>query len=117
MDRIHIGTMGWSYPFWVENFYPKGAKSSEYLTEYSKHFDTVEIDSTFYRIPSKISFEKWRDQTPVGFLFSAKFPQIITHNKMLKRLRERVRILHRKNLYAAKQARAIVASVSTNVWT
>lgn len=84
MDKIHIGTMGWSYPFWVQNFYPKGAKSSEYLIEYSKHFDTVEIDSTFYRIPSKISFEKWRAQTPVGFLFSAKFPQIITHNKMLK---------------------------------
>jgi uncharacterized protein YecE (DUF72 family) len=84
MDKIHIGTMGWSYPFWVGNFYPNGVKSSEYLTEYSKHFDTVEIDNTFYRIPNEISFERWKRQTPDGFLFSAKFPQIITHKKMLK---------------------------------
>ena len=83
MNKPHIGTMGWSYPFWAENFYPKGVSSSSYLTEYSKHFDTVEIDSTFYRIPSEATFQKWKGQTPDGFLFSAKFPQTITHKKML----------------------------------
>lgn len=76
--------MGWSYPFWAENFYPKGASPSNYLSEYSKHFDTVEIDSTFYRIPNETTFQKWKNQTPDGFLFSAKFPQTITHKKMLK---------------------------------
>ena len=84
MEKIHVGTMGWSYPFWVGNFYPNGTKSAEYLTEYSKHFDTVEIDNTFYRIPNEISLDRWKKQTPDGFLFSAKFPQIITHRKMLK---------------------------------
>jgi len=84
MDRVHVGTMGWSYSFWVGNFYSQGARSDEYLREYSKHFDTVEIDNTFYRIPSQTSLEKWNRQTPVGFLFSAKFPQIVTHRKMLK---------------------------------
>jgi uncharacterized protein YecE (DUF72 family) len=76
--------MGWSYNFWAGNFYPEGAKPSEYLGEYSKIFDTVEIDNTFYRIPSQTSLEKWDTQTPDGFLFSAKFPQIITHRKMLQ---------------------------------
>jgi uncharacterized protein YecE (DUF72 family) len=75
--------MGWSYPFWAENFYPKGVSSGNYLVEYSKHLDTVEIDSTFYKIPSKATFQKWKEQTPDSFLFSAKFPQIITHKKML----------------------------------
>jgi uncharacterized protein YecE (DUF72 family) len=75
--------MGWSYPFWAGNFYSKGASSTSYLSQYSKHFDTVEIDSTFYRIPSKATFQKWKEQTPDAFLFSAKFPQTITHKKML----------------------------------
>jgi uncharacterized protein YecE (DUF72 family) len=84
MERIHIGTMGWSYNFWVGNFYAEGTKSSEFLTEYSRQFDTVEIDNTFYRIPNVTSLEKWNRQTPDEFLFSAKFPQVITHRKMLK---------------------------------
>jgi uncharacterized protein YecE (DUF72 family) len=83
MNKLHIGTMGWSYPFWAENFYPKGISSGNYLVEYARHFDTVEIDSTFYRIPSKATFQKWKEQTPEAFLFSAKFPQTITHKKML----------------------------------
>lgn len=84
MDRVHIGTMGWSYNFWVGNFYPKGLKSTEFLTEYSKHFHTVEVDNTFYRVPNKSTLEKWKERTPPEFLFSAKFPQVITHQKMLR---------------------------------
>ena len=84
MGKVHIGTMGWSYNFWVGNFYPKGMKSTDFLTEYSKHFSTVEVDNTFYRVPNKSTLEKWREQTSPEFLFSAKFPRIITHQKMLK---------------------------------
>jgi len=76
--------MGWSYNFWVGNFYPKGTKSTEYLAEYSKHFNTVEINNTFYKVPSEHTLEKWREQTPHDFVFSSKFPQTITHRKMLK---------------------------------
>jgi uncharacterized protein YecE (DUF72 family) len=84
MDKIHIGTMGWSYKFWIDNFYPRSLATGEYLTEYSKHFDTVEVNSTFYRTPSRNTVEKWKDQTHLDFLFSAKFPKIITHEKMLR---------------------------------
>jgi uncharacterized protein YecE (DUF72 family) len=84
MKNVHVGTMGWSYGFWVGNFYPEGARPNEFLNEYSKHFGTVEVNNTFYRVPSESVLLNWRDQTPEGFLFSAKFPQVITHKKMLK---------------------------------
>jgi len=76
--------MGWSYNFWMGNFYPKGLTSAEFLTEYSKHFDTVEVDSTFYGIPYESTVLRWKAQTPPDFWFSLKFPRTITHEKMLK---------------------------------
>ena len=82
MENVHIGTMGWSYDFWRGNFYPEG--SQDLLAEYAKNFDTVEIDNTFYRIPSPDTARKWKDETPDDFIFSAKFPRKITHIKMLQ---------------------------------
>lgn len=76
--------MGWSYDFWVGKLYPEDTAPSRLLTEYSKHFSTVEVDNTFYKIPSLKTVENWKAQTPEGFLFSAKFPRIITHIKMLQ---------------------------------
>ena len=76
--------MGWSYDFWRGNFYPQDMKAAEYLHEYSKHFDTVEVNNTFYRIPSENTVMKWGQQTPRGFLFALKFPRVITHVKMLR---------------------------------
>ncbi len=81
--KIHVGTMGWSYRFWTE-LYPKGTLPENFLAEYAKHFDTVEVDNTFYRIPSEDTVEKWREHTPTDFFFSAKFPKRITHDKMLR---------------------------------
>jgi uncharacterized protein YecE (DUF72 family) len=92
MNRLHIGTMGWSYDFWVGKLYPEGTTSKGFLSEYSKHFNTVEIDSTFYRIPSKETVMKWKEQTPADFLFSAKFPRIITHVKMLQECEDEVKV-------------------------
>jgi uncharacterized protein YecE (DUF72 family) len=92
MNKLHIGTMGWSYDFWVGKLYPEGTASKDFLSEYSKHFNTVEIDSTFYRIPSRETVVKWREQTPEGFLFSAKFPRIITHVKMLQKCEDEVKV-------------------------
>ncbi len=91
MGKLHIGTMGWSYDFWVGNFYHKGLKATDFLAEYSKHFDTVEVDSTFYGIPYESTVIRWKDQTPSDFLFSLKFPKAITHEKMLKDCEEDVR--------------------------
>jgi len=92
MNKLYIGTMGWSYDFWIGKLYPEGTASKDFLSEYSKHFNTVEIDSTFYRIPSKETVLKWKRQTPEGFLFSAKFPRIITHVKMLQECEDEVRV-------------------------
>jgi uncharacterized protein YecE (DUF72 family) len=88
LTRFHIGTMGWSYKFWSGNFYPKTLKSDGFLKEYSAHFDSVEVDNTFYRIPDKSTITKWRSQVPGDFLFSAKFPRTITHVKMLENSEE-----------------------------
>ncbi|MGD0978009.1 MAG: DUF72 domain-containing protein [Candidatus Bathyarchaeia archaeon] len=92
IEKLHIGTMGWSYGFWVSHFYPEGLKPPAFLAEYAKHFDTVELDNTFYRIPSTSATKTWREQTPEGFLFSAKFPRVITHVKMLRNCEREVDI-------------------------
>ena len=92
MSNVHIGTMGWSYDFWKGSFYPKNLASNEFLAYYSKQFDTVEVDSTFYRIPRKQTVLEWKDQTSKHFLFSLKFPRIITHVKMLKNCEEETKV-------------------------
>lgn len=84
--------MGWSYSFWKGNFYPENLVSKEFLSFYATQFNTVEVDSTFYRIPREQSVIDWKQQTPSGFLFSLKFPKIITHVKMLKNCREEIRV-------------------------
>jgi len=86
--RVHVGTMGWSYGFWKSSFYPESLGSKEFLGYYAEQFGTVEVDSTFYRIPRKQSVLDWKEQTPEGFLFSLKFPQVITHIKMLANCQE-----------------------------
>ena len=90
--RLHVGTMGWSYGFWKGIFYPEGLASKEFLAYYAKQFGAVEVDSTFYRIPRTQSVMDWRKQTPEGFVFSLKFPQVITHVKMLKDCEEETNV-------------------------
>lgn len=101
--------MGWGYIFWVGNFYPEGLKPAQFLSEYSKHFDSVEIDNTFYRIPNIAVVENWRDQTPSGFLFSAKFPKKITQEKKLVDVEEETRIfLNRMSLLKEKEGPLLI---------
>jgi uncharacterized protein YecE (DUF72 family) len=73
--------MGWRYNFWRKNFYSINSKPENFLEEYSKYFDTVEVNSSFYRIPSVTTLEKWKKQTPKNFLFSIKAPKKITHDR------------------------------------
>jgi uncharacterized protein YecE (DUF72 family) len=84
--------MGWSYPFWTGDFYPDKLKPSAFLAEYAKHFDSVELDNTFYKIPSASTTIAWKEQVPEGFLFAAKFPRVITHLKMLRNCEREVDI-------------------------
>jgi len=80
---LRIGSSSWSAPSWEGPFYPKGTLPAGYLPFYSSEFDTVEVDATFYRTPSARMVDAWHDRTPAGFVFAAKIPQVITHEKML----------------------------------
>jgi uncharacterized protein YecE (DUF72 family) len=103
MSKFHVGTMGWSYDFWKGGFYPENLSSDQLLTYYSKQFSTVEVDNTFYRIPREKTVTEWKDQTPRGFVFSLKFPQVITHVKMLKDCQQETQIfLERIQLFEEK---------------
>ncbi len=84
MSNVYLGTQGWSYKSWVGNFYPVNTSAGDYLKEYSRNFRAVEIDSTYYGTPRSATVEQWREVTPADFRFTAKFPQAITHEKMLK---------------------------------
>jgi uncharacterized protein YecE (DUF72 family) len=75
---------GWSYDFWLGNFYPESLASQEYLSEYARRFNSVEVDSTFNRIPNPRVVGNWRERTPKDFVFCAKFPGSITHEKVLR---------------------------------
>jgi uncharacterized protein YecE (DUF72 family) len=77
--RIRIGTSGFSYKDWLGNFYPQFCPQQDFLRMYAHRFDTVEIDATFYRIPTEKMVRRWDEQTSKGFLFTAKFPRTVTH--------------------------------------
>ena len=81
---FNIGCSGWSYEGWKGNFYPKDMENKDYLSYYSKFFKFVEVDSTYYHIPSRSSVRSWKDKTPEDFKFSLKFPKVITHEKKLE---------------------------------
>ena len=68
---------------WEGTFYPKGMRSSDYLSFYANHFHTVEVDSTFYACPTSRTVSNWAARTPENFVFSVKVPQTITHEKVL----------------------------------
>ena len=80
---IHLGTSSFTAAGWSGSFYPKGLKPADYLPFYSEHFNTVEIDSTFYACPSPSTVRGWAQKTPDDFIFSVKVPQTITHEKVL----------------------------------
>ena len=82
--KFYIGCSGWSYTAWKGPFYPSDIKNSKWLEFYSKVFDYVEIDSSFYNIPNIFMVKQWLKKTQEDFRFTAKFPKVITHDKRLK---------------------------------
>jgi uncharacterized protein YecE (DUF72 family) len=76
--------MGFGYPQWADVFYPRELKAGDYLSYYSRHFDTVELDTTFYAVPPADRVRRWSDVTPDHFRFSAKAPRLVTHDLPLK---------------------------------
>jgi uncharacterized protein YecE (DUF72 family) len=82
--RVLIGTSGWHYRHWQGSFYPSGIKPTEQLRFYAEHFDTVEVNGTFYRLIAKEVLQRWRESTPEGFVFACKASRFLTHSKRLK---------------------------------
>jgi uncharacterized protein YecE (DUF72 family) len=80
---VHVGCSGWVYPHWRELFYPKGVPQRQWLGFYAEHFDTVEINNTFYRLPKPAAAEGWVEHSPPGFEFAVKVSRYMTHIKRL----------------------------------
>lgn len=81
--RYHVGTSGFSYPHWREVFYPRAIPPARWLEYYAEQFPTVEINSSFYRLPTEKVFQSWRDRTPPTFVFALKASRFITHVRKL----------------------------------
>ncbi len=84
----YIGTSGWSYYSFKGYLYPEDSKPRQWLSIYSEVFNTVEINATFYRLPTEKTFKKWYEETPQDFIFSIKASKVITHIKRLKDVKE-----------------------------
>jgi len=85
---LKIGCVGYSYPEWVGPFYPRHATQEEFLEMYGKVFDLLEVDSSFYRIPTPEMTQEWSRLVPDGFTFTAKFPKIVTHEREFRQAKE-----------------------------
>jgi uncharacterized protein YecE (DUF72 family) len=83
---VHIGCSGWNYKHWREVVYPKGIPASRWLEHYATLFDTVEVNATFYRLPTRSAVEGWIESTPDDFVFSLKASRYLTHVKRLREL-------------------------------
>jgi uncharacterized protein YecE (DUF72 family) len=82
---LRIGTSGWQYADWRDIFYPRGVPQREWLTAYAESFDTVEVNATFYRLPTVATVERWATSLPPSFVMTVKASRYLTH---IKRLRE-----------------------------
>lgn len=83
MEPVRIGCSGWSYDDWRGGFYPEDLPRRRWLERYAETFDTVEVNNTFYRLPSQEAVAAWAEQTPAGFLFACKASRYLTHIKRL----------------------------------
>jgi len=85
---VRIGCSGWSYGDWRGGFYPPGTPASRWLEHYSSVFDTVELNATFYRLPTVAATRRWAETTPDGFLFAAKASRYLTHMRRLRDMKD-----------------------------
>ncbi|MGA7677832.1 MAG: DUF72 domain-containing protein [Dehalococcoidia bacterium] len=88
MAEYYIGTSGWHYEHWRGLFYPERLAKPKWLEFYAQHFTTVELNNSFYRLPSERAFVNWRESSPKDFVFAIKVSRFITHIKRLKNVEE-----------------------------
>jgi uncharacterized protein YecE (DUF72 family) len=90
MGGVRIGTSGWMYPHWRGRFYPTKLRAADQLAFYAAEFDTVELNNSFYRQPTREQFEAWARAVPDGFLFAVKGSRYVTHLKRMAVAQESV---------------------------
>jgi len=86
--HYYIGTSGWHYDHWRDRFYPEKLINAKWLEFYASHFTTVELNTSFYRLPSEATFATWHDSSPANFTFAVKVSRFITHIKRLRNTEE-----------------------------
>jgi uncharacterized protein YecE (DUF72 family) len=84
--KYYVGCSGWHYEHWRGLYYPEGLAKSRWLSFYARQFATVELNNSFYHLPSEKAFTAWRESTPEGFIFAVKVSRFITHIKRLRNL-------------------------------
>jgi uncharacterized protein YecE (DUF72 family) len=94
LHPVRIGCSGWNYEHWRETFYPKGLPARQWLVRYAQFFDTVEVNSTFYRLPKRHAVENWVRESPPGFAFAIKMSRYVTHIKRLTGLEDSLALFY-----------------------
>jgi uncharacterized protein YecE (DUF72 family) len=91
--NVHVGTSGWQYRDWAGRLYPSGLPQEAWLPRYAEVFGTVEVNNSFYRLPERDTFERWRRFTPPGFVMAVKASRYVTHIRRLRDSGDPVRLL------------------------
>jgi uncharacterized protein YecE (DUF72 family) len=108
MGHIAVGTSGWSYDHWENLFYPEGLARSRWFGHYASIFSTVEVNYSFYRLPSASTIEAWARKSPDGFRFAVKGSQLITHRLRLRDCDEAVGLFYERVLGLGEQLGAVL---------
>ncbi|MBC7326649.1 DUF72 domain-containing protein [bacterium] len=106
--KAFVGTSGYSYGHWIEVFYPRSVPQTKWLEYYSRFFNTVELNVTFYRLPSVSMFQSWRKRSPADFSFALKGSRFITHIKKLADCREPIEIFFQRVETLGEKAKVIL---------
>jgi uncharacterized protein YecE (DUF72 family) len=106
--RVKVGTSGWSYGHWEGLFYPAELRPSERLAFYARRFETVEVNATFYNLPSESAVRGWRDATPEGFSFSVKGSRLVTHYRRLQQVDEALAVFYERIALLGEKLEAVL---------
>jgi uncharacterized protein YecE (DUF72 family) len=93
---VHVGCSGWNYRDWRERFYPRGVPQRSWLEYYAQTFRTVEVNATFYRLPTRATVAAWVDQTPEGFVFAVKASRYMTHVRRLTNVEQGIPLFYER---------------------
>lgn len=96
MSKVAVGTSGWSYDHWRGVFYPEDVPRSRWFGYYAERFPTVEVNYSFYRLPSQRTITSWRDRTPGNFLFALKGSRLISHRLRMRDCEEALATFHER---------------------